>query len=106
MTFRAATYGQVLADWVVYTINTIPETGRESYKSKLVEELKNYSFEPRKKGEQRNATDIPELEGIVGGFDVQNPKHVAKLIKEGIHLMYQKGTAKRVLESLLEKLSQ
>jgi hypothetical protein len=105
MTFRAATYGQVLADWVVYTIKTIPETERETYKSRLIEELKNYSFEPRKKGEPKSSADIPELENIVGSFDVQNPEHVAKLIKEGIHLMYQKGTAKRVLDSLLKSLN-
>jgi hypothetical protein len=106
MTFRAATYGQVLADWVVYTIKTIPKSKQENYKLRFIEELKSYSFEPRKKDEPRNSADNPELENIVGSFDVRNPEHVAKLIKEGIHLMYQKGTAKRVLDSLLEKLSQ
>ncbi|MCX6774800.1 MAG: hypothetical protein NTY99_01775 [DPANN group archaeon] len=104
MTFRAATYGQVLADWVGYTIQTIPETEREAYRSKLIEELRKYSFEPRKKGSPKNSGCTCELETIVESFDMKNPEHVAKLIKEGIHLMYQKGTAKRVLESLLASL--
>ena len=95
---RAKNYGKNLAVWVNYTIESMPE----DYKRKFIRELKKYSFEVRKKGEPRNSGCVYELEDII--VDIENPKHLAKLIKESVHLMYQKGTASRVLDSLLENI--
>jgi hypothetical protein len=44
--------------------------------------------------------ELAEIEEV----DLNNPKHLAKLVKESIHLMYQKQTSKRALYSLLENL--
>lgn len=102
---RATRYGEVyalLANYVIQTISEdISEYSRQDYKSQLIRELKKYSLQPRPKGTPRNEGCIHELEGIAN-FDVKNPKHFARFIKEGIHLMYLKPTAKRVLEALID----
>ena len=66
----------------------------------MVKELRGYSLEGRKEGESRNSGCVHELVKL----DIENPEHLARLIKEGIHLMYQKQTASHVLNSLLENL--
>ena len=66
-------------------------------------ELKKYSFEPRRKGQPRNTGCINELEGIEE-CDIRNPEHLARLVKEGIHLMYQKNTSEKIIRYLLEYL--
>jgi len=100
---RGAKYGRNLALWIDYTIENLPEEKKKDYKVRLVKELKNYSFEPRKKGTPKNSGCVRELEGIVD-VDIEEPEELAKLVKEGIHLMYQKFTAKRVFDSLLKYL--
>jgi len=100
---RAVKYGRFLAEWAKHTINSIPEHQRENYKIKLIEELKNYSFESRRKGEPKNVGCVYELDDILE-FNIKDPKHLGRLIKEGLHLLYLKPTAKRVLDSLLENL--
>jgi len=92
---RAAKYGRNFAIWINYTI---------SDKNRFVLELKNYSFEPRKKGQPLNHGCVRELEGI-DKIDMENPEDLARLVKEGIHLMYQKDTASRVITALLENLT-
>jgi len=101
---RGAKYGKFLADWINATIESIsyPLTSEE-YKLKFIKELKNYSFKRRKKGEQRNDGCVWELENI-GNLNLSNPEHFARLVKEGIHLMYLKPTSERVIKSLLDNL--
>jgi hypothetical protein len=98
---RAGKYGRNLAIWIEYTIDTIPE--KEDYKKKLIQELQTYSFEPKKKGQPNNSGTVYELSDLLS-IDVNNPEDLAKLIKEGIHLMYQKQTASKVMKSLLGHL--
>jgi len=100
---RGGKYGRNLAIWVAHTFQTIPDEGRINYKKRFMEELRTYSLKPRKKGSPRNAGCAHELEGIED-VTINNPKEFARLVKEGIHLMYQKQTAARVLKSLLENL--
>ena len=100
---RPGWYGRFLALWIDYIIQTIPEQQREWFKSRLVKELRGYSLEGRKEGESRNSGCVHELDELVK-LDIENPEHLARLIKEGIHLMYQKQTASHVLNSLLENL--
>lgn len=57
-----------------------------------------------KKGAARNPSDVGELRTIFHFDIIKNLEHLGKLIKEGLHLMYQKGTAKSVLDSLLKNL--
>ncbi len=97
---RAAKYGRNLAVLVNYVISTIPAPKRAHYRSMFVTELANYSFEPRRKGEKPNSGCTYELRNIER-CHISSPWDLAKLVKEGIHLMYQKGTAKRVIDSLL-----
>ena len=104
MVNRAATYGRNLGTWVAQTINSQPEEQREDYKTRFLNELKTYSFEPRKNGQPPNSGCKNELSDIVE-CDINNPEQLAKLIKEGIHLMYQKGTSARVLNAMTEYLS-
>lgn len=57
---RSSKYGRFLAEWVKFTINSLPDFKRDTYKAILVEQLKTYSFEPRSKGihELRNMEDF------------------------------------------------
>ena len=66
-------------------------------------ELQTYSFEGRKKGTPPGKGCSNELKGIEN-VNLDNPVHLARLVKEGIHLMYQKQTSRKVLYSLLENL--
>ena len=100
---RGARYGRALARFIHYSIeNSDLPIG---YEERLVKEIRKYSLESRKKGEPSNSGCVRELEGIQE-LDFENPEHLAGLVKEGIHLMYQKQTAKRVLESLVSNLEE
>jgi hypothetical protein len=102
---RAGKYGRSLAAWINYTIQGMSEKQRNEYRSRFLEELGTYSFEPRKKGQPRNQGCVHELFEIADA-DITNPKHLALLVKESLHLMYQKQTSARVLEALRESLTQ
>ncbi len=101
---RAGKYGRNLAVWIHYTINSLPKYKRADYTKRFVEELTNYCFDPRKKGEIRNQGCVLELSDIVD-CDIKNPGDLAKLVKEGVHLMYQKQTAAKVIKALLENIT-
>jgi len=96
---RAGKYGRFLAVWINYTITSHDN----KYRKRFLEELKTYSFKPRKKDEPRHEGCVLELEDIAE-LDTNNPEHLARLIKEGIHLMYQKNTSARVFTSLLDNV--
>jgi len=96
---RAGKYGRFLAVWIKDTISQYdPE-----YKSRFLKELNKYSFRFRKKGEPRHEGCVLELE-LLSDLDISQPEHLAKLVKEGIHLMYQKQTSAKILSSLLDNL--
>jgi len=97
---RATKYGEFYALVANYIIQTIPVENQRPYAAQLIKELKKYSLKPRPKGTPRNEGCVHELEDIVL-FDIRDPKHFARFIKEGIHLMYLKPTAKRVLEAII-----
>ncbi len=101
---RGGKYGRNLALWIDFTINQIPECQRENYRSRFIKELKEYSLIPRKEGAPVNAGCVHELSDLVD-VDINNPEQFAKLVKESIHLMYQKQTSKRVLKGLYEGLN-
>jgi hypothetical protein len=82
-------------------IDNMPEN--ENYRKLFLEELNKYSLEGRKKGEKPSSGCVYELDNI-NEINPLNPDDVSKLVKEGIHLMYQKGTAKLVLKALIENL--
>lgn len=103
-TERQRNYGSCLGIWVNYTIQTLPKNKRKEYKLRFINELKNYSFKTRQQGEPRNEGCVLELEDIVDTFDVKNPEHLARAIKETLHLFYNKSTAKTIMNSLLEML--
>ena len=100
---RARKYGRNLAIWIVYTLETMPYNLRQDYQKNLVKELKTYSFKQRREWERRNEGCINELEHIEN-VDITNPEHLAKLIKEGLHIKYQKETTRRIMGSLLKRL--
>lgn len=91
---RAREYGRHLAEWVNHTISHIHGVRGVIYRAKLVEELR------------KGLRDSRELKSTAQ-IDIDNPEHLAGLIREGIRLGrlgYQKATASRVLNSLLENL--
>jgi len=100
---RAGKYGRNLAIWIGHTIERIPKEEREGYKTRFLEELKTYSLTPRKNGQPRNEGCVHELSELEK-VDPGNPEHLARLVKEGIHLMYQKDTSSRVLDALQKYL--
>jgi len=102
---RAGKYGKFLGTWANITIDlAIPKSERVDYIRRLIDEIKNYSFEPRKRGAPKSSGCVWELIGI-DNFDIYNPETLGKTLKEGMHLMYQKQTQKKVLDSLLNELS-
>jgi len=103
---RGGKYGRFLGNLINITIDlAIPSSEREDYRLSLISEIRSYSFEPRKRGAPKSSGCVWELIDI-NELDISNPEIFGKTIKEGIHLMYQKQTQKRVLDSLLNELSQ
>ena len=100
---RAGKYGRYLAGWVNHTIASIPKNQRKVYRARFIEELNKYSFKTRRNGQARNSGCVYELESVERS-GVDNPEDLAKLVKEGIHLLYQKRTAAKVMGSLLDNL--
>jgi hypothetical protein len=100
---RAGRYGKNIGVWIDYTINTLPEKQRRAYAKKFIEELKTYSTTPRKKGEPMNDGCVHELSDL-SCVDVTNPEDLAKLVKENLHMMYQKRTSAKVLLEVINYL--
>ncbi|MDD5133748.1 MAG: hypothetical protein PHD81_00020 [Candidatus Nanoarchaeia archaeon] len=100
---RAERYGRNLGIQIEYVISTLPKNQRENYKTKFLKEVKNYSFKSRKKGQPKNEGCVKELDDLEN-IDVKTPEDLAKLVKEGFHLMYQKGTSERVFKAMLKYL--
>ncbi|MFC1801061.1 hypothetical protein ACFLZB_01225 [Nanoarchaeota archaeon] len=96
---RGNKYGRFLAS-VIYSLTQ--SYSQENYQI-LISELNNFSFKPRKKGEPKNDGCVWELKDLIQP-DVDNPENLARIVKEGIHLMYQKGTQRRVIQALLDNL--
>jgi hypothetical protein len=101
---RAGKYGKHLGDLVEFVVDSQPIDERSRYKDEFLAELGNYSSTPRKKGEPANEGCVHELSGIEV-IDFNNPMHLALLVKESLHLMYQKQTSARALESLIKSLT-
>ncbi len=98
---RGGKYGRFLAGWVIYTIGTMPDS--DAYRERFLAELGKYSFKTRKQGEPINLGCVRELDDLAN-LNVESPEELARTVKEGIHLMYQKSTAARVMKSLMENL--
>lgn len=96
---RAGKYGRNMAVLLDYIL----EQRNIKYRKAFLNELQTYCLEPRKKGTPPGMGCVNELEDL-DNIELNNPRHLARLVKEGIHLMYQKQTAKRVLYSLLGNL--
>lgn len=103
---RATTLGEFMAVITEYIISTVPGSQRRYYRSRLVEELKRYSFKSRPKGTPRHEGCVYELEGIdLEGFNVpEDPETVARGLKEVAHMMYLKPHARRYLIPLRKKI--
>jgi hypothetical protein len=100
---RVGRYGRNLAIWVEYTIRTLPEQQRSIYAARFIKELKTYSFKPKRKEQPPNEGCVHELSDLIC-VDVRKPRDLARLVKEGMHLLYQKETSARVLKELLSYL--
>jgi len=99
---RAAKYGRNLAVLIGWMLDkSYPLTAR--YKRVFLLELQDYPIMPRRKGTPRNEGAVDELENV-DTINPENPRHAAKVIKQGLHLMYQKNTSKNSLYALLENL--
>jgi len=103
---RGAELGKCIAVCVNYLIDTLPKAQRENYKDRFTDELKKYSFVPKRRDEPPNAGCVYELEDIVNKFDPQDPKHFAKVCKEIAHWRYNKAAAASFLNSILDCLQQ
>ena len=76
---------------------------KNKYRARFLDELKTYSLKSRKNGQPRNEGCVHELSDLVD-INLNNPEEFARLVKEGIHLMYQKQTSAKVLAALQEYL--
>jgi len=102
METRAGKYGRFLAEFVLSYVRGLPERVRGDYERRFLVEFNNYSDVPRKEGEPVNAGCVYELLNM-GSFDSGNPEQLARVMKEGLHLMYQKQTSRRCREGFLER---
>ena len=100
---RGGKFGRNYSVVVNYVIDSRPVSEREGYRVSFLEELKTYSLEGRKKGNPENAGCNWEL-GSFESVNIEDPVQFAKLVKEQMHLMYQKRTTKRVFDSLITNL--
>lgn len=100
---RAGKFGRFFSSIIEYIFDTIPDG--ENYKTKFLEEMYDFSFQPRKKGEAKHKGCRWELDGI-DNPNIKDPVITAKTVKEGIHLMYQKGTQKLTIEAMKKKLEE
>ncbi|MFH1521701.1 MAG: hypothetical protein ABIF18_01960 [archaeon] len=100
---RGGKFGRNYANLVNYIINNRPADERNNYRISFLEELKTYSFKYRKKGSPKNSGCVHELSDI-DEVNLNNPVDFAKLVKEQMHLMYQKNTTQRVFDSLIANL--
>jgi len=92
---RGGRYGRLYADLLNHILEISNVEVR--YRRAFLNELQTYCLKPRNRGCVSELEDMMEL-------NVNNPKELARVVKEGIHLMYQKETAKRVLYALLNNL--
>lgn len=98
---RTERYGRALANWINFTIGSIPETEKTVYRQTVIEGLENFAVVPRKRGEPNgNSCELEGMEEI----EIRNPENLVKIIREGIHLMYQKDIARRVVKATLQEL--
>ena len=103
---RGANLGKCVAYIFNYLISTLPENQKENYRHRFIDELKKYSFVPKRRDEPPNAGCVYELEDIVNKFNPQDPKHFAKVCKEIAHWRYNKAAAASFLNSILDCLQQ
>jgi len=95
---RAGKYGRHLGELIGFVVDSRPTSERDEYRDKFLAELENYSSMPRIEGTPINEGCVHELDGVLE-IDFNNPVHLALLVKESLHLMYQKRTSTRALES-------
>lgn len=100
---RGGKFGRNYAIVVNHVIDSRPVNERENYRASFLEELGTYSLEGRKKGAPKNSGCVRELEGLES-IDIGDPVQLAKLVKEQMHLMYQKNTTRLVFDSLIANL--
>lgn len=98
---RAQKYGRNRANEIKRVIASMQDS--TEYREQFVKELKRYSFKPRKAGEPKNEGCREELEEI-DTINIENPVQYARLVKEELHLLYQKQRARIVMRSLLDAL--
>ena len=103
METRAGKYGRFGAEVLKYVVSTLPVSLREGYLARFVAEFNRYSDMPRRKRAPRNDGCVFELDGL-DDLHVLNPEELARWWKEGQHLKYQKGTARRERVGFLEEL--
>lgn len=102
---RAGKYGRFLSEWIGYTINRIPEEQRKAYKTSFLREFRKYSFEGKRRKEPPNKGCTRELQKLTNP-DISDPVQLARLVKEGLNLMYQKQTARRVYDAMIAELNE
>jgi len=103
METRAGKYGRFGVAVLMRVVSTVPVSEREDYLSRFIREFESYSDMPRRSGSPRNEGCVMELDGLEE-LDVSIPEQLARWFKEGQHLKYQKGTARRERGSFLEGL--
>jgi len=90
---RSGKYGKFYGRLLNKIIDLLPESQKEDYRERLLTELKRYD----------PSVKIKELDDV-NKLDIDFPEHLARLVKEGLHLMYQAQTSCRALEFILIEL--
>ena len=93
---KEAKYGTGIALWINDTIDRLPEPQRGIYRRVVIQELRAYSFEEKRRN--------PNFLAGIREVDIHGPKNLAKLVKQGLYLIESEQSFARVLNSLLEHL--
>jgi hypothetical protein len=97
---RSAKFGRFLAPIVDAVVERISGDRRETYVHLLGDELANFSFKPVPEDERGSTPSSRELEGVYS-LCLEDPRMVARTLKEARHLNYQKGTSYNIMRGFL-----
>jgi len=90
--FRSQQYGKEFGKFVKFIIESMPLHIQDEYRQRVISGIK--AFDPTERKKYLDEVDV----------NLEVPEHLVALVNEGLNLMYQRTTAIRARDSLVEVL--